>query len=418
MKKRVAPAVLNGSITIQPSKSVMHRAAICAALAKGKSNLYHFLPSKDLQATLGCIDSLWIGESQIKDDKCEIKGNGQAGLYGCIMDCNESGSTLRFFIPLALSLARKASFTGAKRLFERPLGPIRDLLVEKGIRWEQTENGISVEGRLLSGEYSIPGNVSSQYISGLLFALPLLEGDSKILLTTPLESAGYVELTRQVQENFGVQSKWEDERTLEVPGRQKYIPNDMVIEGDYSHAAFFAVAGALGGDITILGLNKDSKQGDREIFPILQRMGAKVEWNSIGVRVCGGNLCGTEIDAANIPDLVPALAAAACGAQGETRIYRAERLRLKESDRLKAIREEFCKLGADIQETDDGLIICGGRTLTGAEVSAHNDHRIAMALGISAAITQGRIEIDQAESVAKSAPDFWETYCALGGKAI
>jgi len=417
MNKVIKPSRLGGAVNIQPSKSVTHRAVICASLARGNSELNHFMMSKDIEATLGCVDTLWIANYALKPDACVIEGNAQAGLYNCTLDCKESGSTLRFFIPLALVLCGKVNFTGSERLFERPLAPLKALFESKGVKWEQEGNRLTLEGRLKGGDYEIEGNVSSQYISGLLFALPLLSQDSVIRLKTPLESAGYVELTRQMQENFGVISEWKDGALL-IRGGQKYYHSNIVIEGDYSHAAFYAVAGALGGDIVLYGLEPDSLQGDRAILDILSRMGANVETSEYGIRVTGGELCGIDIDAKDIPDLVPVLSVAACGACGITRIYNASRLRLKESDRLSAMCRELQKLGAKIEQTEDGLIINGNAKLHGGSVDAHNDHRIAMSLAVASAVASADIELFGAESVAKSAPDFWSEFEQLGGKTL
>ena len=225
-------------------------------------------------------------------------------------------------------------------------------------------------------------------------------------------------MTLQALSQFGIAAKWEDERTISVAKNQRYIARNFKIEGDYSHAAFFLIAGAIGGDVKVCGLDKDTLQGDRRIVSILKEMGADIEAESDFVRACGGNLRGVVVDASNIPDLVPALTVAACAAKGETRIINASRLRLKESDRLSAMAKELNRLGADIKETGDGLIIKGGRQLTGGECDAHGDHRVAMALTVASALCKDDIALMGSESIAKSAPHFYDEFCLLGGVAL
>ena len=407
MQKTVSPAPLSGTIDVIPSKSASHRAVMMAALCREDTQLAPLQRSRDIEATLSCAAALGLG-----------RHDAPQGLR--TLDCGESGSTLRFFIPLALDGRGPVRLVGHGRLMQRPLSVYEQLFVPRGIRWEHSGDSLTVEGRLQSGEYALRGDVSSQFITGLLLALPLLPGDSVIRITTALESRSYVELTRRIQQAFGVVSRWADERTLLVPGGQTPAsPGSFAIEGDWSHAAFYLVAGALGkgAPLTLRRLHMDSTQGDRAIVPILRGMGARMEETPDGLTVYPSPLHSAEVDVTQVPDLVPVLAVAMAVAQGESRITGAARLRIKESDRLSAIAAALNACGAQVSELPDGLIIRGGRPLHGADVDGCNDHRIVMAMAVAAAISGGDITISDAEAVAKSAPAFWQEYASLGGLA-
>ena len=404
---------MNGTICAQPSKSMAHRAVICGALAEGVIHIDNIALSEDILATMQCVQALGLADIEIGEKRLTIRGKARRRLESAALDCGESGSTLRFMIPIAACFAERIKLSGKGRLMERPLEPLKSLLEQKGLTWR--ENG-AFSGKIAAGDYPIRGDVSSQFISGLLFALPLLKGGSRILITTDLQSSGYVEMTRQCQESFGVKSRW-DGNALYIEGSQCYLGADYRVEGDFSHAAFFAVAGAIGKGVTISGLNMDSLHGDKAIFSILERMGATVHVNGDCATVTSQGLEGCVIDGGQIPDLVPVLAVAGAFAKGETRIVNAGRLRIKESDRLATITSELSKLGAVIEETRDGLVIQGGKPLRGATVESHNDHRIAMSLAVAAGFTEGEIQMEGAECVKKSAPQFWEEFRALGGQA-
>ena len=407
MQKTVSPASLCGTLDVIPSKSASHRAVMMAALCKEETRLAPLQRSRDIEATLACAAALGLGQH---DAPQELR----------TLDCGESGSTLRFFIPLALDGRGPVRFVGHGRLMQRPLSVYEQLFVPRGVRWALSGDALTVEGQLQSGEYALRGDVSSQFITGLLLALPLLSGDSVIRITTALESRGYVELTRRIQAAFGVTSRWADGHTLLVPGGQTPVsPGSFAIEGDWSHAAFYLVAGALGkaGPLTLRRLCIDSTQGDRAIVPILRGMGARIEETSQGLTVYPSVLHGAQVDVTQVPDLVPVLAVAMAGAQGESRITGAARLRIKESDRLSAIADALCACGAEVRELPDGLVICGGPPLHGAAVDGRNDHRIVMAMAVAAALCDGEITISDAEAVAKSAPAFWQEYASLGGQA-
>lgn len=399
---------LAGEIVAQPSKSAAHRAVICAALAKGESILHNLALSEDVRATLGCVRALGLAQAELCGRALHISGGGTA--REAMLNCNESGSTLRFLLPVAAALGVPITYTGAGRLLERPQEPLRAALAQHGVQWQ----GTALHGQLRPGEYALAGDVSSQFVSGLLFALPLLESESAIRLTTRAESTGYIHMTLQMLARFGVHAEWkEDVFTVSAP--QKYMPRTLAIEGDYSHAAFFAVAGALGGGVRIGGLDAQSLQGDRAIFDLLAAMGAHVEREEDAICVHPAAMHGIEIDAADIPDLVPVLAVAACGAHGVTRIYNAGRLRLKESDRLAATASQLTRLGGDVAQTEDGLLVRGTGGLVGGEADACADHRIAMALAVAAGICAQEVLLTGGDCVAKSAPQFWEEFTMLGG---
>lgn len=406
MNVTIQPTRLKGIIVPPPSKSQAHRAVIAAALAGGVSRLGHLAGSQDIDATLACMAAMGAGVER-SEREARIRGLGHsipqnAGHLPCF-DCGESGSTLRFLIPVALAVVGGGSFTGRGRLMERPQKPYFDLFEEKGITYEQKAGVLTVAGALKAGAYRLPGNVSSQFITGLLYALPLLEGDSEIVLTTPLESEGYVDMTLEVLEQFGIRVTRQENRFL-VPGAQQYQSRDMDIEPDWSQAAFWYAAAALGSGVEVSGMNQESAQGDRVIAAQFEQLTASGD---------------VVLDVSQCPDLVPALAAMAAVRQGTTYITNAARLRIKESDRLAAVTQVLNGLGADVTEQTDGLVIAGRDGLAGGvSVDSHNDHRIAMMAAIAATRCQQPVTILDAQCVAKSYPDFWEDYEELGGKII
>ena len=427
MNKIVSPSSLSGQLAVMPSKSASHRAVMMAALARGETTLAPLQLSRDVVATLSCAKALGL-VGDVSTTAHDVPGFVRATLCGGqnlafgprTLDCGESGSTLRFFIPLALDGGSPVTFIGHGRLMQRPLDVYEELFRPLGVRWTQQGDTLTVEGALKSGEYRIRGDVSSQFITGLLLALPRLAGDSVIRITTPLESRAYVELTRRIQKTFGVLSHWEDEQTLLIPGGQKSVsPGLVAVESDWSHAAFYLAAGCLSasGPLTLNGLDTLSTQGDRAMLDILRSMGAIVNLNRGAISVCSSRLHGAEVDASQIPDLVPILAVAMAAAEGESRITGAARLRIKESDRLSAMYAALTACGADVTELPDGLIIRGGRQLHSATIDGCNDHRIVMAMAVASAISSGPLTITDAQAVAKSAPAFWEEFAALGGHA-
>ena len=403
-----------GRTTPPPSKSAAHRALLCAALA-GEGRVNGILPSDDMNATLRGIRAMGLQTERHGSTVTVTRG----GVRGDTVDCGESGSTLRFLIPIFAALGQSVTFAGEGRLPSRPLDVYADLLPKHGVSVSGPTLPLTISGQLTAGDYALAGNVSSQFITGLLYALPLCDGDSHVRLTTPLESADYVTMTEAALKAAGipVEVEWEDGHRVgwRVPGNQTYQARTYEVEADWSQAAFWLVAAGWGGELTVDGLDMASPQGDRAIADILTRMGADITTQDGRLTVRQAALHGCVIDATNVPDLVPILSVAAATASGETRIVGAERVRLKESDRLAAMAAELAKLGATITETPDGLIIRGVKTLHGGVVSGHNDPRIVMSLAVAALNADGAVIIDGAESVAKSWPSFFEDLNTIGG---
>ena len=410
---RVSPAKLNGTISVPPSKSAAHRAIICAALSEGVSVLQPVDLSNDIIATIECMKKLGAA-FYMEGDRVTVTGITLRP-ESAQLHCGESGSTLRFLIPVAAALGVSARFTGSGKLPERPIGVYTDCLPGKGVPC-RTEGGLPLEisGQLSSGKYEIPGNISSQFVTGLLLALPMLEGDSEIILSSPLQSVGYINMTLQTMESFGVRVR-ASENGWFIPGGQKYTAGDHKVEGDWSQAAFFMTAAALGGEITIDNLDMNSTQGDKACVEIYKRLGADISIVDDKLIMKGGRLHGIELDAADIPDMVPAFSVAAALAEGKTVIRGAARLRIKECDRLAAMRDGLSRLGAKIEETEDGFVIEGVKALRGGEVEGYNDHRIVMSMAVAAAACGEDIIISDMESINKSYPSFFEDYQSLGG---
>lgn len=418
MRARVAARSLRGAIAAPPSKSMAHRLLLCAALAEGETVLRNVPASKDVQATLRGIAALGARVRRMDGGAYSILGipTGARPRQAAI-DCGESGSTLRFLVPVAAALGVETTFSGAGQLPSRPLSPILPCLAAGGAAFHY-ENTLpfTLGGQLKPGRYEIAGDVSSQFITGLLFALPLCREDSRIRLTTPLESAGYVDMTLQVLRQAGIRVEPLEDGWF-IPGSQTYRPLDTAVESDWSQAAFLLAAGALGGEVTLTGLNPASAQGDREALSLFRRFGAAVE-EAPGRIVCRkAPLHGIDIDAAQIPDLVPVLAVTAALADGVTHITGAARLRLKESDRLAAVADGIRRLGGRVEESPDSLTISGVSRLAGGRAEGYNDHRIVMALSMAALGCEAPVTVTDAQSVAKSWPAFFEDYRAIGGTA-
>ncbi len=401
----------SGAVSAIPSKSAAHRHMICAAIARGRSVL-RGLPEEaalpeDLSATLSCIRAMGA-RAEFRRGALEITGaDSHPGLLR--LDCRDSGTTYRLLYPLAPLLSDSVEFALSPSLMERPMEPVISLLKSKGAAADM----LSVRGRFGPGDFPIRGDVSSQYISGLLLALTLLGGESRIILTSPLQGRGYVELTRAALSAFGGETHWiGDGAILVKPGGLKAA--EAAIEGDYTHASLFLAAGAVYGPVTVSGLDPGSLQGDRAMADILRRMGAAVDIRGGSVTVSPGELSGIDIDISETPDLAPAIALTALAARGRTAVKNGARLRFKECDRISAIVTELKALGADIAERPDGFEVIGGRALHSAECRCHGDHRIAMLLIMAAGLCGG-IGLEGAECVKKSAPGFFDEYRRLGG---
>ena len=413
---KFSPFVPNGTVNVPPSKSDVHRAIICAAMANGVSRISPVALSNDIKATIGCIKALGA-DAVLENNVLTVDGTNMYKNKTALLDCGESGSTLRFFIPIAAVGNINATFVGKGKLPQRPIGIFTEALPKAGTVCK-TEGGLPLEikGQLKSGIFKIPGNVSSQFITGLLLALPILEGDSEIVLTSPLESVGYIAMTIRTMKQFGVNIQ-ATEKGWHIKGGQSYKTCDYTTDGDWSQAAFFMVLGAVSGKVTVKGGAKDSTQGDKKCAEILARFGAKVTQLDNEVTVEKGELKAITIDASQIPDLVPVLSVCAAFAEGTTRIINAERLRIKECDRLKATAELLNNLGGKVKELSDGLEITGVSSLKGGNVNGYNDHRIVMSAAVCAARSDEDITATFAMSINKSYPDFYIDYNSIGGKA-
>ena len=396
MTVQIQKGTARGRVSAPPSKSMGHRLLICAALAEGESRIRGISESADMKATLGCLSALGVGYT-VEGDTVTVRGiRMQDAKPVAPLFCNESGSTLRFFIPIAMLSGSNVLFTGAESLFRRPMTVYETLAKDKELFFSKDTQSLAVRGPLKAGEYRVAGNVSSQFISGLLFALPLLSGDSIIRIAPPLESRSYIHLTVTALAAFGVKIEWQDDLTLLIRGNQHYTPTDAVVEGDYSGAAFLDALKALGGDVETEGLAPDSLQGDRvyhRFFPMLSR--------------------GTPtVHLGDCPDLGPILFAVAAAKNGAV-FTGTERLRMKESDRVSAMAEELAKFGVTVTEGEDSVVVYPTDFHAPTEaLIGHNDHRIVMALAVLCTLTGGVIE--GAEAVSKSFPDFFEKLASLG----
>ena len=407
---------IDGVIMAPPSKSMAHRAVLCAALAKGISHIRNLEFSKDIAATLAAAGQLCARVTTGGNDAV-VEGLGRFLPVEAPVDCCESGSTLRFLIPLASLTGQAVTFVGRGRLMERPQSVYEQLYRERNLHFEQTPAGLTVAGTLPSGEYTVAGNVSSQFISGLLFALPLLAGDSVLHLLPPVESRSYIEMTRAAQAAFGVGSRWLDDVTLAIPGGQHYRPGHYTVEGDYSQAAFLAVLGAVRGGVTIAGLAEKTLQGDAVILDILRRCGAKFARTEAGLTFEKAPLHGVDIDLADCPDLGPVLMVLGLLCQGKTVIRNAERLRIKESDRIAAMEAELRACGGVLASEGGTITIegCAGALHPPeSPLHGHNDHRVVMSLTVLALAAGLPLSIDDAEAVQKSWPHFFDALRPLG----
>ena len=410
------PARIGGTVSAPPSKSMAHRAVLCSALAKGTSHIENLEFSKDISATLAAAGQLCARvESGPADVLVEGLGHFRP-VFGPV-DCCESGSTLRFLIPLASLTGQSITFVGRGRLMERPQSVYETLYREQNLHFEQANGQLTVAGSLRSGEYTLAGNVSSQFISGLLFALPLLAGDSTLHLIPPVESRSYIEMTRAAQAAFGVTSHWLDDTTLCIPGGQQYHPRDYIVEGDYSQAAFLAVLGAVKGGITLTGLAAETLQGDAAILDILRRCGAKFTRTEAGLVFEQAPLHGVDIDLADCPDLGPVLMVLGLLCEGTTVIRNAERLRIKESDRIAAMEAELRACGGVLSSEGGTITVQGCKPrlhAPEAPLSGHNDHRVVMSLPVLALAADILLAINEAEAVQESWPHFFDALKPLG----
>lgn len=425
MKIKIKPSILNGKIEIPPSKSYSHRAVIAAALAEGgkKSKIDNLKFSVDITTTTDIMEN-WGAKINREESSLEIIGNGGKVVpKDKHVQCNESGSTIRFLIPIGITDENELIFDGKGKLVDRPLDSYYRIFDKQGIFYKN-ENGklpLTVNGKLKAGNYEIDGNISSQFITGLLYALPLLDGDSKLTINKNLESKGYIDLTLEILKLAGIEIVNNDYKSFDIKGNQIYRPFDYTVEGDYSQVAFWIVAGIISAnkdnEVKCLHVNKNSLQGDREIIEIVERMGADIEIFDNYVLVRPSKTKGTVIDISQCPDIAPILTVLGALSEGETRIINGERLRIKESDRITSIKTELNKLGANVAEEGNSLIIQGVEGFAGGvTVNAWNDHRIAMSLAIASTRCEKEIILEEAESVRKSYPHFWDDFVKMGGE--
>lgn len=418
---KIFPKKLKGSVNIPPSKSLAHRAIISSGLAKGESIIENISYSKDILATIYGMNSFGVSINEVHKDNnktLNIKGVNRIEIQNNIIDCIESGSTLRFLIPIALLQDdREVTFTGTGKLPQRPLDEYYNIF-NKGNIFYQNERGnlpLKVKGKLKPGEFHLKGDISSQFITGLMFALPLLNENSKIIITSKLESKAYVDLTMDILSKFGINIENNLYKEFYIKGNQSYINRNYKVEGDFSQAAFWLVAGAIGEEISCKNLNINSLQGDKEIINIIKSMGGSIDINEDYIKSNPSELKGIIIDASEIPDLVPILAVAGSVSRGVTKIINAKRARIKECDRLHAIACELNKIGGEVEELEDSLIIKGNKKLKGGVVDSWNDHRIAMALAVASIACERPLIINNSEAVEKSYPNFWQEFKNVGG---
>lgn len=424
----IEPAPLSGTVAAIPSKSMAHRMLILSALCSGITDVACDALSEDIMATLRCLKALGAPAMATTTGLRMVPVTVGGIKRSPKLDVGESGSTLRFLLPVIAALSCDATITGHGRLSKRPLSPLDEQLGQHGVTLSKAGAfPLTVSGKLTAGTFELPGNVSSQHASGLLMAAPLLDGDVTVLVQEPVESRGYIDLTIQALDAFGVKVHQErvqadDQRFLKLTvarDEQLVSPGNCIVEGDWSNAAFWLAAGAMGQEpLTVSGLNAQSRQGDRAVMAALSLMGARMGRATGLVGATRDNLQGRTIDVSGIPDLVPPLAAVASVAAGETRLANAARLRLKESDRLKTTSQAINALGGSAVIDNDDLVISGVEQLSGGTVDAANDHRIAMMAAICAAYAQGPTLIQGADCVAKSYPRFFEDFRSLGGIAM
>jgi len=406
---------LNGEIKAPPSKSLSHRAIICAALSKGRSVISNLIYSDDINAT---IDSLKLIGARFDKNGDSLIVHGIKKFKHIVdeVNCKESGSTLRFIIPIFSLTDEEVIFTGSKTLMNRPQTIYSKIFKDDDNQFEINENKIVVNGSLKPRKYIVKGDVSSQFFSGLMFALPLLDGDSSIYIEGELESKSYVNLTIDILEKFGITIS-PFENGYHIPGNQEYKPTDYTVEGDYSQASFHLVGGVLSGLVRVTGLEHNTFQGDKAIIEDIKHMKGKVIFMENGYITELSKTKGTTIDIADCPDLGPIISLIACLSEGTTHIKKISRLRIKESDRVQSTVSTLKMLGADIISSESEITINGVQSLVGGVIlDSHNDHRIAMMISIAALVCDKEITLTNADAVNKSYPGFFDDYKALGGK--
>ena len=412
----IKPSKLTGDVIIPPSKSLSHRAIIAASLAKGKSTITNVLFSKDILATIDAMEACGAKITKY-EDSLEIYGIEKVIRNKSIIDANESGSTIRFMIPIALTNNEPITFVGHNNLVNRPLDVFYEIFDNQNIEYKREDNKylpLYVNGGLRPGKYNIRGDISSQFITGLLYALPLLNGDSEIIITTNLESKGYIDLTLDILNMYGIEIINDNYERFIIKGNQSYKPHDYEIEGDYSQSAFFLVADMLGANINLLAMREDSYQGDKKIIDDIKSFGGNVSFDNKILKAEGMSK-GCTIDFSQSPDLGPALTVLAALSDGHSSFINAKRLRIKECDRITCMADELNKIGCIVKENPDGMEIDGVKDINPIEFDSHNDHRVAMALSMICLVSKKEFKILNAECVSKSYPNYWNVFESLGG---
>ncbi len=417
-----SPAHLSGTVKAPASKSEAHRRMICAGLTADTTRLTGFMDSADMAATSRCLTALGASITRDSLDTITLRGFAAKHALLPVFDCGESGSTLRFFVPLALALTGGGIFRMHGRLGQRPMDVYRELFVPRGVFWRMGEGAdgaaeLTVAGSVQPGSYVLPGNVSSQFVSGLLFALPLLAGDSTLTVQPPVESAGYIAMTVKAIEQSGIAITEVAPFSWKIPGCQHYHAQSGHLHGDWSQAAVLLCAGALGHDVKVTHLSTKTVQGDVAVLRHLEALGAEVTQDEEGIAVKPGKLHGATLDMRNCPDIAPILALVCQMAPGESRLAGCARLRLKECDRLSATVALLGTLGGCARENGDDIVITGVSQLHGGKVADDNDHRMVMLASIAALCATGPVTVPEAEALNKSWPDYLKVYRSLGGQA-
>lgn len=411
---KIVPTPLKGVIDIPASKSLCHRAIIAAAMAKGTSIINNIVLSEDILATINAVQILGA-KVTLYPDKAIITGTSFQGIHNSTIDCKESGSTLRFIIPLGLLTGSEISYIGSGNLCNRPLDPYIEIFKEQGIKFSAQKLPMNIKGELRYGDFMLKGNISSQFITGLMFALPTLQGDSTIYIVDALESKAYIDLTLDALQRFGIHIENNNYKSFFIKGRQSYNAIEYTVEGDYSQTAFWVAAGLLGQQVECNSISNDSKQSDKAFIDIMINCGGQIKINNSSITASKSQLNAFDADVSQYPDIAPILAVVAALSHGTSHITGASRLRIKECDRLMAISTELNKLGAEVYENEDNLVIVGKEYLKGGEVDSWGDHRIAMALSIASQKCTNPITIKNSTVVSKSYPGFFEDFIKLGG---
>ena len=419
MKAKVYPGSVIGEIYIPPSKSMAHRAVICAALSNGISRISNIAYSDDISAT---IDAMRALGAKVEEQGSTLTVEGVSSVSSCsssLISCKESGSTLRFIIPLFSLTNEQITFVGENRLMKRPQKIYEGIFKNQNLFFMQNDNEITIKGALKPQTYEIDGSVSSQFISGLLFTLPLLCGKSTVKIIPPFESSSYINLTLDILEKFGIEIIRSDEYTFEIDGNQAYKPCDYVVEGDYSQLAFPAVLAAVNHDLTIRGVNKESRQGDKAIIDILRKAGVDIKEIDDGYIIHKSKIKGISVDLSDCPDIGPILMILGmfCGSNDTFHIYNANRLRIKESDRIAAMQEGINRVGGKISSDSNEIFIKGGFNYHGkVSLNGAKDHRIVMSFAVLATMLDSPIAITSAEAISKSYPNFFDDLINLNVK--